>query len=418
MDKKIFKENCYILYRRFKALGNVLSMLACRIFPIDKKKICVCTFEGKGGFGCNPKYIVSKLHEMDPEIKIVWLVKDLSKDFPEYVDKAGCGTWSRAYHLSTSKIWIDNYRKPYGTIKRKGQYYLNTWHGTAGFKSIGLWRGDAFSKMAYLVSRNDSKMIDAVISDSRWCDIIFPKGLIYDGPFLKTGSPRCDILFGDRSKIKEHFYEKFGIPKDQKLVLFAPTYREKSKDGVRLVSAEDCSLDFDRMISNLNKMTGQKWRIVRRLHPQVAASLVKEANDNSDIIEASFEPDMYEVLAAVDMLVTDYSSVAMEAGFMEIPVFLYADDLDIYMKERGGEQWIFHSDTSLPVYSNQEMMPGLDLRLPFPIAINNEELEKRILEFDPEKYSEDIKEFKDTLDLLFDGKASERVASELIRILN
>lgn len=32
-------------------------------------------------------------------------------------------------------------------------------------KAIGLWRGKAFSKMAYLVSKNDSDMIDRVVID-------------------------------------------------------------------------------------------------------------------------------------------------------------------------------------------------------------------------------------------------------------
>lgn len=37
--------------------------------------------------------------------------------------------------------------------KRKGQYYLNTNHYTLGIKTVGLWRGKGFSKMAYLVSK-------------------------------------------------------------------------------------------------------------------------------------------------------------------------------------------------------------------------------------------------------------------------
>lgn len=413
-SKSRFKEHIYIFIRKLIAVGNSICFLMCRIFPIKDCKICVCTFEGKGGFGCNPKYIVSKLHEMDPALEFVWLVKDKSHDFPDYIKKASYGIWSRAYHLSTSRIWIDNYRKPYGTIKRRGQYYLNTWHGTAGFKSIGLWRGNAFSRMAYLVSKNDSKMIDAVLSDSKWCDIIFPKGLLYNGPFLKTGSPRCDVLFGDRSEKKRVFYEKFNIPDGQRLVLYAPTYREASNNGVRSVSSEASSLDFDRLIRNLNTVTGDEWRLVRRLHPQLAAELTKSDEVFGNIIEASFEPDMYEVLAAVDMLITDYSSVAMEAGFMEIPVMLYADDLEEYMKKRGGEQWIFNRDTNLPVRSNVEMMPGLELELPFPIALDNDELEQRIMNFDRDTYHNKILDFKRKLELVFDGKASERVSGILL----
>lgn len=42
-----------------------------------------------------------------------------------------------------------------------------------------------------------------------------------------------------------------------------------------------------------------------------------------------------QVLQQLDALVTDYSSVAMDAGFMRIPVFIYADDIEKYIKNRG-----------------------------------------------------------------------------------
>ena len=198
-------EELYIFKRRVKASINSLAFYICRVFPVKKKLISVCTFEGKGGFGCNPKYVVQKMHELYPEYEYVWFVNDMKKEFPDYIRKVPNTLWSRAYWLSRSKVWIDNYRKPYGTVKRKEQYYLNTNHYTIGIKCTGLWRKDGFSKMAYLVSKNDSDMIDDLVIDSDWCEEVSPKGLVYNGTYLKTGAPRCDILYGDRSKAKKHF---------------------------------------------------------------------------------------------------------------------------------------------------------------------------------------------------------------------
>lgn len=62
-------EELYILRRKAKAFANSLAFYICRIFPIKKNLISICTFEGKGGFGCNPKYIVQKMHELYPEYK-------------------------------------------------------------------------------------------------------------------------------------------------------------------------------------------------------------------------------------------------------------------------------------------------------------------------------------------------------------
>ena len=197
-NELIMNEQNYIRYRKLKAFGNKLCFKIFRIFPIKKKRISICTFEGKGGFGCNPKYIVEELHRRDKDYEFIWFVNDLNKEFPSYIKKVPNSLWSRAYWLSTSKIWIDNYRKPFGTCKRKKQYYINTWHATIGFKSIGLWREGGFSQMAYLVSKNDSDMIDAIVIDSEWCAEMYPKGMIYNGNFLRTGAPRCDVLYGSR----------------------------------------------------------------------------------------------------------------------------------------------------------------------------------------------------------------------------
>ena len=119
------------------AFFNSLCFYICRIFPIDNKLVSVCTFEGRGGFGCNPKYIIQELHNRKPDCKIIWFVNDMNKEFPDYIHKVPNTLWSRAYWLSRSKVWIDNYRKPYGTVKRKRQYYVNTWHANMGFKNIG-----------------------------------------------------------------------------------------------------------------------------------------------------------------------------------------------------------------------------------------------------------------------------------------
>ena len=103
------REENYIRYRKAKAYMNKLCFFICRIFPIRKNQISVCTFEGKSGFGCNPKYIVEELHKRNKDYEFVWFVNDIQKEFPDYIKKVPNTLWNRAYWLSTSKIWIDNY---------------------------------------------------------------------------------------------------------------------------------------------------------------------------------------------------------------------------------------------------------------------------------------------------------------------
>lgn len=406
-------ERSYIRYRRVKAFGSQICFYICRIFSLKSNLISVCTFEGRGGFGCNPKYIVEELHKRNSKIEFVWFVNDMTKQFPDYVRKVPNTTWSRAYWLSRSKVWIDNYRKPYGTCKRKGQYYVNTWHATIGFKSIGLWRGAAFSEMAYLVSKNDSDMIDKVVIDSRWCEEMYPKGMVYDGTYLNVGAPRCDILYGDRTRWKNKYRERHNIPLDAKIVMFAPTFRESADNGKRSVFSEVWSIDFNRLLENLKKKFGGEWYLCVRVHPQLAASVEEYRNTklNGKVIDASQEDDMYEILAAMDAFISDYSSAVMDASYCHMPVFLYADDIEKYLQDRGSLLWNLTIDSNAVVTNNKLMTPGIDTILPYPVAQDNDELERRILDFNAERYENAMKKFERDVQLVFDGKASYKTAN-------
>ena len=413
------KEIKYIKKRRRKALCESLCFYICRLFPIQKNLISVCTFEGKGGFGCNAKPLVEELHRRNPEYKFVWFVNDMGKQFPDYIQKVPNTLWSRAYWLTRSKVWIDNYRKSYGTRKRKGQYYLNVNHYTVAIKCTGLLRGKGFSEMAYLVSKNDSDMIDGLVIDSDWCEQCFDKALVYDGNFLKTGAPRCDVLYGDRSEYQKHFRERHNLPSDAKVVMFAPTFREGAKDGKRSVYSEIWTLDFKRLLDNLEKKFGGTWYVCVRVHPQLAPTFREYKNpDVQDrIIDESQADDMYELLAGMDAYITDYSSACFEAGFTGMPVFIYADDIEKYAIDRGSLMWNLSSDSLDHVTNNKEITPKLDLVFPFSVSTDNEELEKVIDSFDKSDYRRNLEQFNKNIGLVFDGKASGRLAEVLDKTL-
>lgn len=413
------KEMKYIRKRKRQAFRESLCFYACRIFPVRRNLISVCTFEGKGGFGCNPKPLVEELHRQNPKLQFVWFVNDMTKEFPDYIRKVPNTLWGRAYWLSRSKVWIDNYRKPYGTKKRKGQYYLNVNHYTIGIKCTGLWRGEGFSPMAYLVSKNDSDMIDDLVIDSKWCEEVSPKGLVYEGTYQKTGAPRCDVLYGDRSDAKSRFRKKHHIPEEAKVVLFAPTFREGAKDGKRFVFSEIWTIDFQRLLDNLQKKFGGTWYLCVRVHPQLAPTFQEYKNPEIQdrIIDESQADDMYEILAGMDAYISDYSSACFEAGFAHIPVFLYADDIQKYAKDRGALMWNIATDPRERIGNNKIMTPNFDVKLPFSLASDNEELEKDIMEFDKAKYDKVLDEFHEKVGLVFDGKASEKLAKTIESIL-
>ena len=369
-----------------------------RIFPVKKGKIVFTTFEGDGGFCCNPRYIAEELlhrqrSDRDERYELIWLVNDMKREFPAGIQKVKNTFLNRAYHLATAQVWVDNSRKAYGTAKRKNQLYIQTWHAALEFKAVGMFRGKLFPRIAYLVSRYDSRLADYVLSNSEWCTQRYPKMLLYDGKILKTGSPRCDIFTTKRTELYRSIRERYGIPSDGKVVMFAPTFRGGGQKGKRQVYSEEPTLDFEMLSNTLHEKFGGTWYIFLRLHPQLAAQMegIPLKNQSEYMVDVSQADDMNEVLAAADVFVTDYSSSAFDAVNMRIPVFLYADDLKEYVKDRGELMWDMK-------------------KLPFEVAETNEELREIIRGFEQKGYEDAVGEFLAECGVVEDGKASARVA--------
>ncbi len=392
-------EKIYIQKRIWKSKFQSIPFYICRIFKVKRKKIVFCCIEGTTGYTCNPKYIAEELIRRNSGYELVWLVNDMSRKFPSEIRVVHNTLFNRAYHLTTAGFWIDNSRKQLEVRKRKGQIYIQTWHAKLGFKPTCLDRGASFSKIAYLISKHDSDMIDYVLSNSKWYDDTLPTGMIYTGETVRTGSPRCDILVSDRTEIRKKIREDFGLPDNAKIVMYAPTFRGGSQETDRKISLNSFFPDYRRLLHALEKRFGDSWYLFLRLHPQlVVRNLDKgmSADKPDRIYDISRIDDMYEILAGCDAFMTDYSSAAFDAAVMKIPIFLYAEDYKEYEKERGKLLWNLRE-------------------LPFLLAENDKELERKIEHFEENAYREALDRLFEDTQMVEDGKAASRVADIIER---
>lgn len=387
-------EELYILYRRMKAAISWFIYFVCSICPIHNNKIVFSAFEG-GGYGCNPKYIaeeiIRRMFESGKQYELVWLVNDTAKQFPAEIHPVKNTLLNRAYHLSTAKIWVDNARKNYGTRKRSGQFYLQTWHGQIGIKPVGRLRGKAFSKIAEIVTRYDAKLEDVFLIGSEYARDIFTRSF-YGEFLLKIGSPRCDILLNGRDIQYKKVRDMLNLPIDVKLVMYAPTFRGGNQQLVRTVDQEQLQLDLIKLKYALERRFGGIWHILLRLHPQLGLlnqtmRIDKEASKYC--IDISLKDDMYEYLAGIDAFISDYSSASMDAALMRIPVFTYADDLQDYSTSRGDLLCDIHD-------------------FPFPVSFDNATLTQIIRDFDEVKYLNKLEKFLKDEDVIEDGTASRK----------
>lgn len=355
-----------------------------RIFPIQKNKVFLMNYYGKG-YGDNSKYICKKLLSEKKEIDLVWGVNDLKTEFPDGVRKVKCETLRYIYELCTAKVWVDNCRKPIYVRKRKGQYYIQTWHGDIGPKKVEKDASAILYPSYIKAAMNDSSMADLFVSGNRWCTELYKKSFWYNGEVVKCGYPRRDILYSITSQKVNLIKKELNINSNSRLVLYAPTFRKNQMDlSVYMV-------DWNSITKELENKFGGEWKVLIRLHPNISSYSDKLIlSDN--IINVTEYPDMQELMAISDICISDYSSSIFEFVITGKPGFIFAKDYQEYKKE-------------------QDVWLNID-ELFLPFAQSDEELIVNIKEFDYEKYKKEHRFFYDEIIGMYkEGNASEYLAN-------
>ena len=366
----------------------------CYESEIDPKKI---VFYNQNTYGGHGKYITEQLLKIRNDLKIVWIVNDPHIEVPDEVQLLNVRNRKRfIYEMETAKVWVFDYFMRYSDIvKRPGQIFIEVkhWAGIT-LKAFGL----DLTTFRNLQEETDlalynSKIMDYIIVGSKFDENTCRRGFAFDGEICMVGSPRSDILFSPL-EVKKKVFEKYLVDDKIYVCLYAPTFRLDAS-GLKMLSRTD--LDFGNIIRAFENRFGGKWYIFLKLHPIVAAQS-SDVEKPEGVIDVSDYPDSQELVAASDVLITDYSSIMFEPAFVKKPVFLLATDREEYI---GGER---------------ELLIDYDT-LPFPLAESNEELVRRIQEFNQQEYDENVTQFLDGYGVHEDGHASERAAafiSELI----
>lgn len=354
-------------------------------FPIKSNKIVISNISGRG-YGESPKYIAEELLKNKDKYDLVWLINSEymeTGEIPVDIRKVKAGSLQSLYELATAKIWIDNtWKLPY-MRKRKGQYFIQTWHGYGPKKIIK--NPDNEPRLYIKALKRCSDMTDLFLVINEHSKELCHRDFWYCGDILESGYPRNDIFYSDSlDAVKSKVCAKLQIPVNKKIVLFAPTYRQD------LNSATVNSIDVDACISTLNDKYGGEWIFLLRLHP-LMKDIIHTTDATDMVIDASGYVDMQELLYISDVLITDYSSCMFDYMLMKKPCVLYAPDYDNYIDSRG----LVISLSSLP----------------FPIAKNNEELLSSINNFELCNYRLKIEEYLSVNKHYDDGRASADVVS-------
>lgn len=286
-------------------------------------------------FTDNSKYLFLYLSENCPRTKPYYVVAapgeylDLKEQKLAVVLKGSLDNFRLA--LKCGHVFVTHNVEDIFPVLRRDAVVVNLWHGTPlkkiGYDSIVEQRWIRRKRLAlrkipydiwsYVVVAHESLCRRFMGSFGKKREALLPFGL-----------PRNDLLFQvkeDRSlqqKYKLKVTASYGLAPDSELILYLPTFRPYRQDNSAFLAL------FQAFAKS---RAGSKKVLLVRLHPHDLKSLDPRAFGPNVICAGSY-CDTQELLAASDLMITDYSSVAFDYAILERPIFLFPYDYAQYQE--------------------------------------------------------------------------------------
>ncbi|RJL23620.1 bifunctional glycosyltransferase/CDP-glycerol:glycerophosphate glycerophosphotransferase [Bailinhaonella thermotolerans] len=389
---------CLVVQR---ALGGAEGRYAQRVlaerdYPVHRARVVrdLVVFESWRGrqYSDSPREIHRELVARGYSGECVWVSADGQVVPPEGTRVVARGSREHYEALGTASHVISNDNQPDWYVKRPGQTYVQTWHGTPLKRvghDIGTVRFATGSDYLRRFSLEVAKW-DLLVSPNAFSTPIFQRAFRYGGAVLESGYPRNDPLHREegREETADRVLARLGLPEGKRVVLYAPTWRDDRGAGggrYRL----DVHLDLDRARRTL----GEDHVLLVRGHLHTANALPEDAT--GFVRDVTRYPDVTELLLITDVLVTDYSSLMFDFAGTGRPMVFYTYDLEHYRDDLRG----FYFD--------------LESEAPGPLVRTGDELIDALREPDAGPYRTRYEAFRERFCHLDDGNAAGRVVDRL-----
>ena len=325
------------------ALGAVASLL------VPRRRDLWVFGSGPGiGEGALALYRVAERER--PGRRLLWLARDESDlataarlSIPAVLKSSRQGLWAtlRARVIVVTHGFGDANR--YGIT---GGFVVQLWHGIP-LKRINLDSAETLRtrllpdsallrRMLRLMYRRAARSIDILPAASE----VSARRLrtAFDLPHdrvVVTGDPRDDVLLrgedAERSAAARALvFERLGIaPSDSRILLYAPTWRDGEADPG--IPTDD---EWRRIAALLDASDSI---LLVRPHPHGVGDYAAgpAVSDRVLLFDSRLCTDVTPALPAVDMLITDYSSIAYDFALTGRPIVFLAPDVDAYTASRG-----------------------------------------------------------------------------------
>jgi CDP-glycerol glycerophosphotransferase len=281
----------------------------------------------------NPLGIAQELRRRGDTREHVWVVNDWSIPVPDGGSAVLAGTEDYYEALARSRYLITNDDMQDWYVRREGQVYVQTWHGTP-LKRIGFDVGQPqfISGTRYLdhLAKDVAKW-DLLLSPNPFSTPILRRAFRYEGEVCESGYPRNDVLFGtDAERVAGLVRARLGIPAGKRVVMYAPTWRDN-----QYYASGRYRFDFRLDLEQAWRRLGEDHVILLRGHHHMADD-VPAGRWPGFVLNVTDYPDISELFLATDAVITDYSSVMFDFAPTGRPILFFTYDLEQYRDDLRG----------------------------------------------------------------------------------
>ncbi len=289
---------------------------------------------------------------------------------------------------SAKYLFNDNTFLPF-FLKKEGQVYLNTWHGTP-LKTLGKGIRNAMHGIGN--AQKNFVCADYLLYPNRYTMEHMVEDYMLDnialGESVLAGYPRNTAFFNENRG--EQIIKEMGL-EGKKVYAYMPTWR----GAVGNISTK-ANVYFQYYVYELDKLLKDDEVMFLNLHP-----IAKKDVDFSALTHIRNFPEEYETydfLNCAECLVTDYSSVFYDFANTRKKIVLFTFDQEDYFADRG----VYKPLSELP-FPSVKTLDGLLEEIRSPKNYDDSAFLKEYCEFDFAGAS------KAVLDFTIKGKKSEKV---------
>lgn len=306
----------------------------CRHYENSALNPAMIVYESFHGssLACGPAAIYEAAR-MDPRFagfKHVLIIDDLDAVSPEIAKRADTRVVDREHRdyselLATAKYLLNNATFPAWYVRREGQIYVNTWHGTP-LKTM--FRDEKGAPARFANSQRNFLQASHIIlsSDFATQHLLGSAGIasLCATKTWQIGTPRLDRTLAARRAWQPTHAERN--------ILFAPTWK-----GV-IGNANSQHDEITTLISVLQKADGDPIVLHVKAHnfnSEDISDITQLSGTQVTVITVDPQLDINDVMAQMDVVISDYSSLLFDALAADIPVLLFVPDLAVYRRTRG-----------------------------------------------------------------------------------